>query len=156
MGQIPMDRSGGEASAKSLENIAAVLKEDHLIAIYPEGTRSVDGRMYRGKTGVARIALLAEAPVIPVGVSGTATKSRFLGINWPGKPQVTVGEPLLFSDQYANKNDPEVLRYVTDEIMAAIQQITGQQYVDIYGYRVKHGDLKNSDCTEFVKERPGD
>lgn len=152
---VPMDRSGGRASADALQAISDVLAEGHVVAIYPEGTRSPDGRLYKGKTGMARIALTNKVPVIPVGVAGTKSFRGPFGIPWARRPVVIIGEPLHFPDFHANPGNSKVLRYVTDETMAAIQRLTGQEYVDVYASRVKSGDLSASQADEYVLPRPG-
>ena len=151
---VPMERGGGRASAESLKAISDVLGEGNLVAIYPEGTRSPDGRMYRGHTGVARMALHNDVPMLPVGGVGPETGKGLFGIPWVRRPLIVVGEPLAFP-QYAHSTDLKVHRYVTDETMAAIQRLTGQEYLDVYGTRVKHGDLKDKDTSEFVLPHPG-
>lgn len=156
IGQVPMDRAGGRASAASLGEITDVLEGGNLIGIYPEGTRSPDGRLYKGKTGVARMALMTQVPVIPVGVQRTPSTRSFLGIGWPDRPVVTVGRPLTFEEFYDHKTDAKVLRWVTDEVMAAIAPLSGQEYADVYGFRVKAGDLKDVGSDAFVRPRPGD
>lgn len=152
---VPMDRGGGRASAASLGAIAQVLADGELIAIYPEGTRSPDGRLYKGKTGMARMVLANNVPVLPVGVVGTQRVRGFLGIPWVRRPIVVVGEPLDFSKFAGQPADTKTLRWVTDETLAAIQRLTGQQYADVYGARVKHGDLKDVGSDAFVLPRPG-
>lgn len=156
IGQVPMDRSGGRASAASLGEIGQVLADGNLVGIYPEGTRSPDGRLYKGKTGAARMALQAQVPIIPVGVMHTQTVKKVLGIGWPSKPRVVVGEPMWFEEYYDHKSNAKVLRYVTDQVMAAIQELTGQEYADVYGFRVKHGDLKATGSDAFLKAHPGE
>lgn len=152
---VPMDRGGGRASAASLGAIAKVLAEGEVVAIYPEGTRSPDGRLYKGKTGMARMVLANDVPVIPVGVVGTQKVRGLFGIPWIRRPLVVVGEPLWFSE-YANQSgDTRTLRWVTDETLHAIQQLTGQEYADVYASRVKVGDLKEKGSDAFVKARPG-
>ena len=98
IGMVPMDRGGGRASAASLRAISDVLDAGKVIGIFPEGTRSPDGRLYKGKTGMARMVLASGAPVLPVGLIGTQTVRGFLGIPWVRRPVVVVGEPLDFSD----------------------------------------------------------
>lgn len=155
IGQVPMDRSGGRASATSLGEITEVLNAGNLVGIYPEGTRSPDGRLYKGKTGAARMALLAEVPIIPVGVERTQNAKKILGMGWPDHPRIIVGKPMSFDEFYGAKGNAQVLRWVTDEVMAAIQQLTGQEYADVYGFRVKHGDLRELGSDSFVVSRPG-
>ena len=139
VGQIPMDRAGGEASQRALRTGLRVLAQGQLLGIYPEGTRTPDGRLYRGKTGVARLALEARVPVIPCAMVG--------GFEFqpPGKiapqlrvrPGVKFGQPLDFSRYYGMENDRIVLRAVTDEIMYALMKLSGQEYVDEYAQRNK-------------------
>ena len=155
VGMVPMDRGGGRASAASLQSITAVLEDGQVVAIYPEGTRSPDGRLYKGKTGVARMVLSNDVPVIPVGVQGTQKARGPFGLPWVRRPVVVVGHPLRFSQYADHSKDTGVQRYVTDEIMHAIQQLTGQTYVDVYASRVKFGDLKESGADQFIAERPG-
>lgn len=155
VGMVPMDRGGGRASAESLGEIARVLAEGNVIGIFPEGTRSPDGRLYKGKTGVARMVLANDVPVIPVGVIGTETVRGPLGLPWVRRPVVVVGEPLNFHEYVGQPGDTRTLRYVTEETLAAIQRLTGQEYADVYATRVKFGDLKDKGSDEFVLPRPG-
>src|SRR5579859_999998 len=139
LGQIPVDRSGGEASERALATGLRVLADGYLLGIYPEGTRTPDGRLFRGKTGVARLALEARVPVIPCAMIG--------GFEFqpPGKitpqfkvrPGVRFGKPLDFSRYYGMENDRIVLRAVTDEIIYEIMKLSGQEYVDEYAARHK-------------------
>jgi 1-acyl-sn-glycerol-3-phosphate acyltransferase len=141
MGQIPVDRSGGEASERALRTGLRVLAQGELLGIYPEGTRTPDGRLYRGKTGVARLALEARVPVIPCAMIGGfefQPPGRImprLGI----RPGVRFGKPLDFSRYYGLEQDRLVLRAVTDEVMYAIMKLSGQEYVDQYAQRAKVG-----------------
>ncbi|WP_249669365.1 lysophospholipid acyltransferase family protein [Cellulomonas hominis] len=133
VGTIPVDRSGGKASEAALRTGLNRLAEGKLFGIYPEGTRSPDGRLYRGKTGVARMALESGAPVIPVAMIDT-DKAQPLGQRLP-RPRrigVVIGEPLDFSRYRGMENDRFILRSVTDEIMYALMALSGQEYVDIY------------------------
>ncbi|MFF0904753.1 UNVERIFIED_CONTAM: lysophospholipid acyltransferase family protein [Kocuria sp. CPCC 205316] len=134
--QIPMDRSGGRASAKSLSNGGRKLLEGELLGIYPEGTRSPDGRLYKGKIGVARLALETGAPVVPIAMVGT-DKVQPIGTRLPlprRRARVTTifGEPLDFSRYRGRQGEHALLREVTDEIMHAIQALSGQVYVHAY------------------------
>ncbi|MDP9394612.1 MAG: 1-acyl-sn-glycerol-3-phosphate acyltransferase [Actinomycetota bacterium] len=137
-GQLPVDRSGGRASEAALRTGLRVLRAGGLLGIYPEGTRSPDGRLYRGKTGVARMALEGRVPVIPVAMIGT-DEAQPPGQVVPNVRQVGVriGEPLDFSRYYGLESDRFVLRSVTDEIMYALMQLSGQEYVDLYASSVK-------------------
>src|SRR5215211_648404 len=134
VGQVPMDRSGGRASASSMEGVLHVLRSGNLLGIYPEGTRSPDGRLYKGKTGVARLVLQAGVPVVPVGMIDTElVPSRFFKIPTMHRPKIRIGKPMDFSTYAQAGNDRDVLRWITDEIMNAVMQLTGQEYVDVYG-----------------------
>ena len=155
IGMVPMDRGGGRASAASLKAIFEVLDAGKVIGIFPEGTRSPDGRLYKGKTGMARMVLASGAPVLPVGLIGTQTVRGFLGIPWVRRPVVVVGEPLDFSDLKGRESETRTLRWVTEEVQAAIQCLTGQEYADVYATRVKYGDLKEKGSDEFLRPRPG-
>ncbi|MDO8148840.1 MULTISPECIES: lysophospholipid acyltransferase family protein [Isoptericola] len=138
VGTIPVDRSGGKASEAALRTGLRVLSEGELFGIYPEGTRSPDGRLYRGKTGVARLALESGAPVVPVAMVGTDV-AQPLGKVLP-KPMpigVVIGEPLDFSRYRGMENDRFVLRAVTDEIVYAILRLSEQEYVDVYAATAK-------------------
>jgi len=137
-GQIPIDRSGGKASEASLNPGLAVLANDDLLGIYPEGTRSPDGRLYRGRTGIARMALEARVPVIPVVMVDTDTIMP-IGKRMPriGRVGVVIGEPLDFSRFAGLEGDRYVLRSVTDEIMVALQRLGEQYYEDVYASTVK-------------------
>lgn len=137
--QVPMDRSGGAASALSLTAGEHVLTRGGLLGIYPEGTRSPDGKLYRGKVGVATVALRAGVPVIPVAMIGTA-RVQPIGAPIPRiRPVgVRIGPPLRFDDRHGQHDDVVALREVTDEIMEAIAELSGQQYVpDVYAATVK-------------------
>jgi 1-acyl-sn-glycerol-3-phosphate acyltransferase len=136
--QLPMDRSGGAASAQSLDAGMDVLKNGSLLGIYPEGTRSPDARLYRGKVGVARLALQARVPVIPVAMIGT-DKVQPIGKRVPNIRRIGMifGEPLDFSRYYGMENDRLIQRSVTDEIMYALMRLSGQEYVDEYAAAVK-------------------
>jgi 1-acyl-sn-glycerol-3-phosphate acyltransferase len=139
VGQIPVDRTGGAASERALRTGLRVLAEGEVLGIYPEGTRTPDGRLYRGKTGVARLALEGRAPVVPTAMIG--------GFEFqpPGKlaprlavrPGVRFGKPLDFSRYYGLENDRIVLRAVTDEIMYELMKLSSQEYVDEYAQRAK-------------------
>ncbi len=155
VGQVPLDRSGGRASADGLGPILQVLQEGGVAGIFPEGTRSPDGRLYKGKTGVARLALASGAPVIPVASRNSQFTGKKLGIPWADHPVITYGKPLDFSAYAWGVNDRAVLRWVTDEIMAAIQQLTGQVYVDAYATSVKYGGMSEEEAQRRTKSRPG-
>ncbi|THA62614.1 1-acyl-sn-glycerol-3-phosphate acyltransferase [Streptomyces sp. A0958] len=137
-GQIPVDRSGKEAGQAAIREGLGVLGRGELLGIYPEGTRSHDGRLYKGKVGVAVMAIRARVPVVPCAMVGT------FEIQPPGKvlpriKQVTIrfGEPLDFSRYAGLENEKAAIRAVTDEIMYAILGLSGQEYVDEYAVKVK-------------------
>ncbi|QKD79623.1 1-acyl-sn-glycerol-3-phosphate acyltransferase [Actinomyces marmotae] len=139
VGTIPVDRSGGKASQAALQAGIDRLRAGELFGIYPEGTRSPDGRMYRGKTGVARIALATGAPIIPVAMIGSNI-AQPIGQVIPStrhRVGIVVGEPLDFSRYRGLENDRFVLRSITDEVMYALMSLSGQEYVDVYAADVK-------------------
>ena len=136
--QLPMDRSGGAASAASLTAGMEVLLNGGLLGIYPEGTRSPDSRLYRGKVGVARLALQAGVPVIPVAMIGT-DKVQPIGKRLPNIRRIGMifGEPLDFSRYRDQAEDRDIQRKVTDQIMFELMRLSGQEYVDEYAAVVK-------------------
>src|SRR5439155_16897854 len=131
-------RTWGSAAQAAIDAAVGALRDGKLVMLFPEGTRSPDGRLYRGKTGVARIALEAGVPVIPVGVIGTFELWPYAR-KVPRSGQVTIrfGEPLHFDRFFDTPTDRFVLRSVTDVIMYATMMLTGHEYVDEYGERVK-------------------
>ena len=141
LGQLPVDRSGargaGEAAVKSG---VAVLASGELFGIYPEGTRSPDGRLYRGKPGgLARVALASGAPVIPVAMIDTE-KVQPVGKVVPKlsiRPGIRIGKPLDFSRYHGMESDRFILRSITDEVMYEIMKLSGQEYVDMYATAAK-------------------
>ena len=137
-GTIPVDRSGGRAAQAALETQLRVLRSGELAGIYPEGTRSPDGRLYRGKTGVARLALDSGAPVIPVAMLN-ADQVQPIGKVLPKIMRVRIrfGAPLDFSRYAGMAGDRFVERAVTDEIMYELMELTGREYVDVYAAKVK-------------------
>jgi 1-acyl-sn-glycerol-3-phosphate acyltransferase len=139
LGQIPIDRGGGEASELALRSGLRVLADGKVLGIYPEGTRSPDGRLYKGRTGVARLALESCAPVVPCAMIGTFEflPSGSFHPQWRIRPGVIFGKPLDFSRYYGEESDRAVLRAVTDEIMQEIGKLSGQEYVDMYAKQAK-------------------
>ena len=138
MGQIPVDRSGKEAGRAAIDAGVGALRKGDLLGIYPEGTRSHDGRLYKGKVGVAVMALTAQVPVIPCVMVGTfeaQPPGRILPR--PHRVAVRFGEPLDFSRYAGLKEERAILRAVTDEIMYAILSLSEQEYVDRYAAEVK-------------------
>ena len=137
MGQIPIRRGGGSASQRALDSAMDVLREGGLFGIYPEGTRSPDGRLYKGHTGVARLALQSGAPVIAVAMIGTREAQPIGQVkpNFFSPIGVRFSKPMRF-DRYAERaDDPRALRQITDEIMFELRALSGQDYVDRYAKR---------------------
>jgi 1-acyl-sn-glycerol-3-phosphate acyltransferase len=138
VGQVPIDRSGGAASEAALVTGRRILADGRLLGLYPEGTRSPDGRLYRGKTGVARMALECGVPVIPVAMINTdvvqPTGKKIPNI---GRVGVRIGKPLDFSRYAGMEGDRFVLRSITDEIMYELMLLSGQEYVDTYATKAK-------------------
>ncbi|MFD8019635.1 lysophospholipid acyltransferase family protein [Streptomyces lavendulae] len=137
-GQIPVDRSGKDAGQAALREGLGVLARGELLGIYPEGTRSHDGRLYKGKVGVAAMALGAGVPVVPCAMVGTF-EIQPPGRRIPKIRRVTIrfGAPMEFSRYAGMERERAVLRAVTDEIMYAILGLSGQEYVDRYAAEVK-------------------
>ena len=137
-GTIPVDRSGGKAAQAALDTQLRVLRSGNIAGIYPEGTRSPDGRLYRGKTGVARLALTSGAPVIPVAQINT-DEIQPTGRLIPRIRRVKMrfGAPLDFSRYAASGGDRFVERAVTDEIMYELMELSGREYVDVYAASLK-------------------
>jgi 1-acyl-sn-glycerol-3-phosphate acyltransferase len=137
-GTIPVDRSGGRAAQAALETLLGVLREGGVAGIYPEGTRSPDGRLYRGKTGVARLALESGAPVVPVALLNTDEIQPTGRLIPTVKPvRMRFGKPLDFSRYAGAKGDRFVERAVTDEIMYELMTLTGREYVDVFAATLK-------------------
>src|SRR5918998_1443420 len=137
-GQVPIDRSSGSAAQAALDTGVRLLAAGNLLGIYPEGTRSPDGRLYKGKTGVARMALQAGVPVIPVAMVGTDKVSPRGTKMWrPHRVEVRFGAPLDFSRYSGLAGDRFVERSMVDEIMYSLMELSGQEYVDMYASSVK-------------------
>lgn len=132
-GQIPIDRSGGAAAASALQAGLNVLENGGLFGIYPEGTRSPDGRLYKGKTGVVRMAIAAGCPIVPVAMIGTDV-AQPTGQALPKLVPITVrfGEPIDVSHLRGFEDDRRMLRAMTDEVMYSLARLSGQEYVDEY------------------------
>ena len=138
-GQLPIDRSGGKASEDSLNTGLGVLERGLLLGIYPEGTRSPTAKLYRGRTGVARMALEAGVPVVPIAMIDTE-KVQPLGSKYPKihRVGVVIGEPLDFSRFAGMEGDRAVLRSVTDQIIYSIHRLSNQSYEDVYASSVRN------------------
>jgi 1-acyl-sn-glycerol-3-phosphate acyltransferase len=134
LGAIPVNREGGRAALSALDAAIPALQGGDLVGVYPEGTRSPDGRLYRGRTGMARLALLAGVPIIPIGVTGTGAVQP-IGSYIPRlghKVTITFSKPMDFAGR---PMDSSSLRAITDEVVTEIQKMTGQDYVGRYAPR---------------------
>jgi 1-acyl-sn-glycerol-3-phosphate acyltransferase len=139
-----------------MDGVLGVLRNGQLLGIYPEGTRSPDGRLYKGKTGVARLVLSAGVPVVPVAMVNTQfVPSKVARIPIMRRPGIRFGPPMDFSRYAASGNDRDVLRWVTDEIMNAVMELSGQEYVDAYGASVKSALEEGRTINAPVLSRPG-
>lgn len=137
-GMVPVDRGSGHGGVAAIATGRRILDEGHAFGIYPEGTRSPDGRLYRGRTGVARLTLMTGAPVVPVALIGT-DRVQPKGTRVPRIRRVTVrfGAALDFSRYEGMDRDRYVLRAVTDEVMHEVMRLSGQEYVDIYATKAR-------------------
>jgi 1-acyl-sn-glycerol-3-phosphate acyltransferase len=148
-GQVPIDRTNASAAEDAIQTGLRILREGKLLGIYPEGTRSPDRRLFRGKTGVARMTLETGAPVIPVAMIYGSRPLPF-GRKMP-RVRVRFGKPLDFSRYAGLSGDRFVERSITDEIMYEIMTLSGQEYVDVYGATVKKSmDATGSSAVEVV------
>ncbi|MEI7059300.1 lysophospholipid acyltransferase family protein [Nocardioides sp. CCNWLW239] len=136
MGMLPVDRDDPQAALGSLEVALEVLGKGEAFGIYPEGTRSRDGRLYRGRTGVAHLALTAGVPVVPVGLRGTA-ELQPVGSSLPRLAKVTVefGKPIQVTGRFDGVPLGKARRVITDEVMAAIAALSGQEVAGVYNER---------------------
>jgi len=137
-GMIPIDRSGGKASEASLNTGLGVVARGDVLGIYPEGTRSPNGKLYRGRTGIARMLLEGRVPVVPIAMVDT-DKVMPIGAKLPKVRRIgiVIGEPLDFSRFEGLEGDRFILRSITDEIMYELNRISGQEYVDVYASSVR-------------------
>ncbi|MCG5432710.1 1-acyl-sn-glycerol-3-phosphate acyltransferase [Mycobacterium sp. MYCO198283] len=137
-GQVPIDRSNADAAQAALETAKRILDQGKLLGMYPEGTRSPDGRLYKGKTGLARLALETGVPVIPVAMIGTNVVNPPGSKMWRfGSVTVRIGAPLDFSRFDGLAGNRFIERAVTDEVMYELMELSGQEYVDLYAADVK-------------------
>jgi 1-acyl-sn-glycerol-3-phosphate acyltransferase len=150
MGQIPVVRGGGPASARALEAAMGVLRSGGVFGIYPEGTRSPDGRLYKGRTGVARLALDSGAPVLAVAMIGTreAQPIGHIKPNFFSTVTISFSKPINVARYAAKNNDPLTPRRLTDDIMFELCQLSGQTYVDEYAPK------KNADTAAVGETAP--
>jgi 1-acyl-sn-glycerol-3-phosphate acyltransferase len=137
MGMIPIDRSGGDASSAALETATAVLERGELFGIFPEGTRSRDGMLYKGHTGPARLAIRTGYPIYPVGITGTADiQPPDAKVPKPFRScAIQVGDAIDPGRYAARGDDHLVYRQLIDEVMYEIRELTGQPYRDVYATR---------------------
>jgi 1-acyl-sn-glycerol-3-phosphate acyltransferase len=154
VGQIPIKREGGSASQRALASAQEVLDRGGVFGIYPEGTRSPDGRLYKGHTGVARLALACRAPVMAVAMIGTR-EAQPIG----AKPRlfmpitVRFSPPLSFDRFQDHQDDPLVLRQITDEIMWTLRELSGQDYVNRYAKRGESAEAGGAESSAVVAAR---
>ncbi|WP_155060482.1 lysophospholipid acyltransferase family protein [Streptomyces blattellae] len=138
VGMIPVDRDGASGGVAALMTGRRILEEEKVFGIYPEGTRSPDGRLYRGRTGIARLTLMTGAPVVPFAMIGTdKLQPGGAGIPRPGRVTVRFGAAMEFSRYEGMDRDRYVLRAVTDSVMAEVMRLSGQEYVDVYATKAK-------------------
>jgi 1-acyl-sn-glycerol-3-phosphate acyltransferase len=148
---VPIDRTDASAAEDAIRTGLGILDQGNVLGIYPEGTRSPDGRLYRGKTGIARMTLETGAPVIPVAMVYGTRKLPF-GRKMP-RVLVRFGKPLDFSRYAGLSGDRFVERSITDEILYEIMMLSGQEYVDVYGATVKKTmDATGSSAPEVIAE----
>ncbi|MDQ1742770.1 MAG: 1-acyl-sn-glycerol-3-phosphate acyltransferase [Pseudonocardiales bacterium] len=141
LGLVPVDRDNPRAAANTIDVGVELLGQHKALGIYPEGTRSPDGRLHKFRTGVARLALRTGAPVIPVGLVGTDKVLAEGSRHWYRAPvEVNYGPALDFSGRAADERSAWSLREVTETIREAVQKLSGQDYVDTYGSSVKVSD----------------
>lgn len=157
LGQVPIDRGGASAAHDALQTGVRLLREGKALGIYPEGTRSPDGRLYKGKTGVARMALEAGVPVVPVVMVGTDKVNPIGSKMWrPRRIQLIIGRPMDFSRYEGMAGDRFVERSMTDEIMYRLMELSGQEYVDVYAAKVKADLASNAGSGEIIEGKgPG-
>ncbi|MCV7254528.1 1-acyl-sn-glycerol-3-phosphate acyltransferase [Mycolicibacterium fluoranthenivorans] len=139
-GQVPIDRTDADSAAAALTTAQRILAEGKLLGMYPEGTRSPDGRLYKGKTGLARVALESGIPVIPVAMIGTDSVNPPGSKMWHfGRVEVRFGKPMDFSRFEGLAGNRFIERAVIDEVMYELMRLSGQEYVDLYAADVKEG-----------------
>lgn len=148
VGQVPIDRTDADAAQAALTTAERILKAGKLLGIYPEGTRSPDGRLYKGKTGLARLALHSGVPVIPVAMIGTnVVNPPGTKMLRPGRVTVRFGKPMDFSRFDGMADNRFIERAVTDEVIYELMGLSGQEYVDIYAASMKNGGTQQEGAT---------
>ena len=139
-GQVPIDRTDADSAQAALTTAERIVGEGKLLGMYPEGTRSPDGRLYKGKTGLARLALTTQVPVIPVAMIGTDVVNPPGSKMWRfGRVQVKFGPPMDFTRFEGLAGNRFIERAVIDEVMYELMRLSGQEYVDLYAADVKEG-----------------
>jgi 1-acyl-sn-glycerol-3-phosphate acyltransferase len=139
-GQVPIDRANADAAQAALDTAQGLLNDGKLLGMYPEGTRSPDGRLYKGKSGLARLALESGVPVIPVAMVGTDVVNPPGSRMWRfGRVEVRFGKPMDFSRFDGMAGNRFIERAVIDEVMYELMKLSGQEYVDIYAASIKSG-----------------
>jgi 1-acyl-sn-glycerol-3-phosphate acyltransferase len=158
-GNVPIDRTPGSSAAQAaLDTGVRILREGKLLGIYPEGTRSPDGRLYKGKTGMARMALESRVPVLPVAMIGTNEINRIGSARWRikrGVIVVRIGAPIDFSRYHGMAGDRFVERSMTDEVMYALMELSGQEYVDMYAAKAKEDAAAALEAARIPATRAG-
>ena len=156
LGMIPIDREGGNAAERALATAQRVIERGQLFGIYPEGTRSRDGRLYRGHTGPARLALRTGAPIIPVGIIGSRevmpADAKFPQLRLP--VTIRFGHPIPMNRYMGRDNDRLILRQIIDEVMYTIRELTGQEYVDEYASKKKRAATVPTEASTVHVEAP--
>jgi 1-acyl-sn-glycerol-3-phosphate acyltransferase len=133
LGQVPVERGDTRSAASVIDIGVELLRDGKALGIFPEGTRSPDGQLFKFRTGVARVALRSGAPVVPVGIVGTREVQPPGSRRWHRAPvAVRFGAPLQFADRADSERSARVLREVTEAIRAAVQELSGQRYVDAF------------------------
>lgn len=154
-GQVPIDRADADSAQAALATAERILKQGKLLGMYPEGTRSPDGRLYKGKTGLARLALETGVPVIPVAMIGTDVVNPPGSKMWRfGKVEVRFGRPMDFSRFEGLAGNRFIERAVIDEVMYELMKLSGQEYVDIYAASLKKGVPGGSATPEVPNPPP--
>ena len=152
VGQIPIRREGGSASQRALETARGVLESGGTFGIYPEGTRSPDGKLYKGHTGIARLALQTKAPIVPVAMIGTR-EAQPIGQVMPKlfmPITISFGRALTYDDLTDRVDDRQVLRNIADEVMYELRELSGQEYVNQYAKRKDTDDAMAAETAKVA------